>query len=102
MMPLSTSPAPPPTPNVAEISPMPEPTFSRGNSSRMMPKASGKIAPPAPCTARPRISTASDVDSAEISVPAPSTSSTITSRRSLPNMSPMRPRIGVKIEAVSR
>ena len=81
---------------------MPEPTRSRGNSSRMIPNASGKIAPPAPCTARPAISISSEVDSALISVPAPSTSSTITSRRSLPNMSPSRPRIGVKIEAVSR
>ena len=81
---------------------MPEPTRSRGNSSRMIPNASGKIAPPAPCTARPTISITSDVDSAEISVPAPSTSSTMTSSRSLPNMSPRRPSTGVKIDAVSR
>ena len=56
--PLSTSPAPPPIPKVAEIRPMPVATRSRGNSSRMIPKASGNTAPAAPCTARPATSSA--------------------------------------------
>ena len=51
--PLMTRPAPPPIPNIAEIVPMPVATFSRGNSSRMIPIASGRIAPPMPWTARP-------------------------------------------------
>ncbi len=50
-----TSPTPPPMPNIAEIVPMPVATFSRGNSSRMIPIASGRIAPPAPWIARPRM-----------------------------------------------
>ena len=89
-------------PKVAEIRPIPAPTRSRGNSSRMIPKASGKIAPPAPWTARPAISISIELESAAISVPTASTSRTITSRRSLPNMSPRRPSTGVAIDAVSR
>ncbi len=40
-------------PKVAEMSPIEVATRSRGNSSRMIPKASGKIAPAAPWMARP-------------------------------------------------
>ena len=81
---------------------MPVATRSRGNSSRMMPKASGKTAPPAPCTTRPAIMTPIVVASAEISVPAPRVASTPTSMRSLPYMSPSRPMIGVHTDALSR
>ena len=34
-----------------------EATFSRGNSSRMIPKQSGKMPPPAPCRTRPATTT---------------------------------------------
>ncbi len=95
-------PAPPPIPRMADISPMLPATRSRGNSSRMIPKASGKMPPPAPCTTRPAISSGSDVANAEISVPAPRTTSTPTSTRSLPWMSPRRPSSGVATEALSR
>ena len=42
---------PPPTPNTELITPIATPTFAGGNSSRMIPNASGKIAAPAPCSA---------------------------------------------------
>ena len=58
--PASTSPDPPPMPNMAETVPIAGATRSRGNSSRMMPMASGKMAPPAPWIARPAIITASE------------------------------------------
>ena len=51
--PASTSPAPPPIPNIADTVPMAGATRSRGNSSRMIPMASGKIAPPAPWIGAP-------------------------------------------------
>jgi len=53
--PEPTIPNPPPTPRVADSSPMLPATFSRGNSSRTMPKASGKMPPAAPWSARPTI-----------------------------------------------
>ena len=81
---------------------MPRATRSRGNSSRMIPKASGKTAPPAPWMTRPRISTSIELASAATSVPTPSMHSDATSVRSLPNMSPRRPMIGVRTEALSR
>ena len=95
-------PMPPPTANVAEISAMPVATRSRGNSSRTMPMPSGKTAPPMPCRPRPAIIGPIDVESAEITVPTASAKSTTMSTRSLPNMSPSRPAIGVAIDAESR
>ena len=89
-------------PKVAEISPMPVATRSAGNSSRMIPKASGKIAPPAPWIARPATSISMLCDSAATSDPSANTHSTTTSMRSLPKMSPSRPSTGVAIEAVRR
>jgi hypothetical protein len=100
--PLSTSPAPPPIPNVAEISPMPVATRSGGNSSRMIPKASGNTAAAMPWIARPAIRTSIECESAQTSEPSAKTESAITSMRSLPNMSPSRPTIGVETDAVSR
>ena len=70
---------------------MPVATRSGGNSSRMIPKASGKTAPAAPCTARPATSRAMLCDRAAISEPIANRQSTATSVRSLPNMSPTRP-----------
>ncbi len=77
-------------------------TRSRGNSSRMIPKASGKIAPATPWIARPAMSISIECDSAPTSEPIANTPSTASSTRSLPNMSPSRPTIGVAIDAVSR
>jgi hypothetical protein len=54
--PDATSPTPPPIPNVALIKPIPCATRSGGNSSRMIPNASGKTAPAKPWMARPATS----------------------------------------------
>jgi hypothetical protein len=67
-----------------------------------MPNASGKIPPPAPWMMRPTIIGPSDVASAETTVPAPRMPSVIRSSRSLPYMSPRRPRIDVATDADSR
>ena len=77
-------------------------TRSRGNSSRMIPNASGKTPPPTPWMTRPTSSTDSEVASAETSVPAASATSTQKSTRSLPWMSPRRPISGVATDALSR
>ena len=100
--PASTRPRPPPMPKVAEMRPIEEATRSRGNSSRMIPKDSGKIAPPAPCTTRPRIRTPIDGATAQTSEPSPNTASEPSSSFSLPNMSPSRPSSGVQTQDVSR
>ena len=52
------------------MSAIPPATRSRGNSSRMIPNASGKIAPPSPWIVRAPIITGSVVASAASSVPA--------------------------------
>src|SRR5581483_6741432 len=100
--PPSTIPTPPPTPSSADISPMLPATFSRGNSSRMIPNASGKTPPPAPWMTRATISSATELETPASSVPPLSTISVHTSRRSLPYMSPSRPRIAVPTDAESR
>ena len=46
--PAKTMPRPVPMPMIDERMPMAPTTRSLGNSSRMMPKASGKMAPPVP------------------------------------------------------
>ena len=89
-------------PRIDEISAMPVATRSRGNSSRMIPNESGKIAPPTPWMTRARMSTSMLVASAASREPAPRTASEATSVCSLPNMSPSRPTIGVKTDALSR
>jgi hypothetical protein len=89
-------------PNVALITPIPVGTRSGGNSSLMIPKESGKTAAASPCTARPAISIPIECDSAQMTEPNPNTTSEPTSIRSLPNMSPRRPTIGVATDAVSR
>ncbi len=100
--PARTMPAPTPTPRMADITPIAPATFSEGNSSRMIPKASGKTAPPAPCTMRPASMMGNVVANALISVPNERATSTTTIIFSLPTMSPIRPRIGVAIAALSR
>ena len=84
MKPLLTSPIPPPAPKTLEMTPIASPTFSAGNSSRMIPKLSGKIAAPVPWSTRqatiwPRLSAA-----AAPRDPRPKTPSENTSIRFLP------------------
>ncbi len=81
---------------------MPLATRSRGNSSRMIPNASGKIAPPRPWITRATIITGSVVANAASAVPPPTKTRTTSSVRFLPNMSPSRPAIGVATDAASR
>jgi hypothetical protein len=100
--PERTMPKPPPTPNVAEISPIATPTFSRGNSSLMIPKLRGKTAPPAPDSARKAISAQMFHASAQPMQPSAKIESEITSRRSLPCWSPSFPSSGVATEATRR
>ena len=102
MNPATTIPPPPPTPSSEDISPMLPATRSRGNSSRMIPNASGKIPPPAPWMTRATIRTASELPTAASRVPAASTTSVQTSIRSLPYMSPSRPITAVATDADSR
>ena len=66
------------------------------------PKREREHAPPAPWITRPTIITVMIVASAATTVPRPSTRAMKTSMRSLPNMSPSRPMIGVSTEALSR
>ncbi len=68
----------------------------------MIAKQSGKMPPPTPCRTRPATSTSSVWPSADTAEPAANTLSAITSSRRLPNMSPRRPKIGVKTAAESR
>ena len=68
----------------------------------MIPNATGIIPPPAPWITRATIMTATDGASAAISEPTASATSVATKTRSLPIMSPVRPRIGVMIDADSR
>ena len=100
--PESTSPKPPPTPNVAERRPIP--TFMRagGNSSRMIPKLSGKTAPAAPDTMRKAISVQMSGAAAQPMQPTRNVAREKTSSRSLPNRSPSLPRMGVSTAAESR
>ena len=89
-------------PRIAEIMPMLPATRSGGNSSRAIENDNGKIPPATPWITRATISTASESATAASSVPAASTSSVQSSRRSLPYMSPSRPMIEVPTEAESR
>src|SRR5262249_39379056 len=83
--PARTNRGPAPIPSSAEISAIPCGTRARGNSSRMIANASGKIAPPAPWITRPRIITWIDVARPATTVPTASTTRTTTSVRFLPN-----------------
>ena len=100
--PERTSPNPPPIPNTAESSPIPTFIRSGGNSSRMMPNDSGKIAPAAPETMRNAISVQMSGAAAQPMQPTRKVASDTTSRRSFPNRSPSFPRIGVSTDADSR
>ena len=100
--PPTTSPRPPPTPRMADISPMLPATRSGGNSSRAIEYDSGKMPPATPWMTRATISTGSAPDSAPSRVPAASVSRVHTSSRCLPYMSPSLPMIAVPTEAESR
>lgn len=84
------------------MKPMPLATCRGGNSSRMMPNASGNTAPPRPWSTRAAIITPIELVSAATSDPAESAASTTTSIRSFPNMSPSRPSTGVATDALRR
>ena len=84
------------------MTPMAPATRSAGNSSRMIPKERGNTAPPAPWMTRPTSITGSVVASALINDPTERATRTATMIRSLPSMSPTRPRIGVAMAALSR
>ncbi len=71
-------------PMMAEIRPMAPATRLRGNSSRMMLNASGKIAPPPPWMMRATIITAIESVVAATTEPTTSDASTATSTRFLP------------------
>src|SRR5665213_2975372 len=100
--PANTMPRPAPTAINAAIEPITPMTRSRGNSSRMMPKVSGKAAPATPWMTLAMIITITEVARAARSDPRTSAQSDATKIRFLPYMSPTRPRIGVQIEAESR
>src|SRR5262245_60926058 len=100
--PASTMPRPLPNPRRPETSAIPPATRWDGNVSRMIPNASGKIAPPQPWIVRATIINGSEVTSAPISVPRAKPVSATTSIRFFPNMSPSRPPIGVTTDAASK
>ena len=60
------------------------------------------MAPPTPWITRPAISSAIEWERAQTSDPRAKMIRVMTSIRSLPNMSPSRPMIGVATEAASR
>ena len=74
----------------------------RGNSSRMMPQASGKTPPAAPWITRPTIMTGRVVERAEIVVPTASTTRMMNRSRPLPFWSPSRPTMGVAMATLIR
>ena len=82
--PESGSPIPPPIPNTALMIDSPPGTRSRGNVSRITPKASGNTPPATPWSARPAIRTAIESASALTTPPAANSASTIVSTRPLP------------------
>ena len=82
--PLSTRPTPPPTPNTELTVPTPRPIFSGGNSSRMMPKESGKTAAPKPWITRQKMSDSRLHAAAAPSDARPKIPSEMTSIRFLP------------------
>ena len=98
----ATNPKPAPIPKIDDIRPMLPATLSRGNSSRKIENASGKMPPPTPWITRAAISIVNDWANAASSDPAASTSRVHNSKRSLPYMSPSRPMIEVPTDADSR
>ncbi len=102
MGPANTMPKPAPTASSDAMIPTAPATLSCGNSSRMMPKDTGRTPPPTPWITRATMSTSTLVATAASKEPSASASMEMTKIRFLPAMSPSRPMIGVKIEADSR
>ena len=100
--PASTIPRLPPTAVSAARMPTAPATFSRGNSSRMIPNPSGSVPPPSPWIARATIITPRLGATAASTDPTARPASAVTKTHFLPIMSPTRPRIGVMTEADSR
>src|SRR3984957_15523699 len=100
--PASTMPRLPPTAVSAARMPTAPATFSRGNSSRMIPNPSGSVPPPSPWIARATIITPRLGATAASTDPTARPASAATKTHFLPIMSPSRPRIGVMTEADSR
>jgi hypothetical protein len=100
--PASTMPSPAPIAVRDASRPMAPGTRSAGNSSLMMPNATGSMPPAKPWITRAMIITPIDGASAASSEPTASATSVATKTFFLPNMSPIRPRIGVMIAADSR
>ena len=100
--PLSTRPTPPPIPNTELTVPIATPTLWGGNSSRMIPKLSGKIAAPAPCSARKPISTPMFGASVAPRLAKPKIPSDTTSSFFFPCASPSLPMIGVSTLELTR
>jgi hypothetical protein len=68
----------------------------------MIPNATGTMPPPTPWITRATIMTAIEGAIAARNDPTASATSVATNTRSLPFMSPIRPRIGVMTDADSR
>ena len=100
--PASGSPSEPPTPSIALIRAIEEPTRSRGISaaSRLIP--SGIAAAEMPWIPRPTISQATLLVRAVMSEPIVSAAIATSSISRLPNMSPSRPMIGTDTAATRR
>ena len=92
----------PPTPSIALISEIAEPTRSRGSvvASRLMP--SGMVAIEAPWIARPTISSAMLLVMQVMREPTTSAARATRIIRRLPNMSPSRPKSGTATAPTSR
>ena len=95
-------PSPPPTAVSDARAPIAPGTLSAGNSSLMMPNATGIMPPARPWITRATIITPIVGATAASSEPTASATSVATKIRSLPIMSPTRPRIGVITDADSR
>ena len=89
-------------PNTELTVPTATPTFSFGNSSRMIPNDSGKIAAPKPCSARNAISDPMLQAHAAPSDATPKIAIEITSNFFFPCASPSLPRIGVSTDELTR
>ena len=95
-------PRPAPTAVSEASAPTAPATLLTGNSSLMMPNATGTMPPPTPWITRAMIITVIEEATAASSEPTASAASVSTNTRFLPAMSPIRPRIGVITEADSR
>ena len=99
--PDSTNPTPVPTPIEIDMIPIAAATRSPSYSSRRIPYASGNTPLEVPASSRPTISGTNDDETPHSTTPARTTTSTTTSARLRPYISPSRPMIGVATEPLS-